>query len=622
MLIPADQELEAIKVYRSKAAEDIYRVKLALPSRIREWHVNDTGNYAAQLIEGSTPLAVRYLQGELGRTTLAESNEQIRIGTKAISKDGMVSAGGGIERRQLPNLLALKLGRRDAASMNQNVVAALREAESHHKAASDSAARLNSVLEKLGSFADSNTLHATLERLFTQKAQTDFSVTELRERLLQSQTPELSQLIAKKEEAANEMLGASQAVSTLSREDGSQEAQLKTIGSQIDDLKKQLEVNIALEKESQQKSFYNANEVERHRKRLDDRHVENWSAKLTNLDTAIQSAQGKAASNATEAWSLLSSYRADYNLQNADLRNSEWVSAYSFILAEQQRLQSMELVEHEEKAEEAYMAAAKVFRSDVAQALLAGFDRIEEQITGLTAVLQKAPAFSNDERYQFRYEVVTEHENLYKFLMRVRTQGAEDNLFGSPGEIPEEFRTLIEGESDSSLLSEASPLNDHRRFFSYDIEVFQGNQSLGPLSKRFEKASGGEHRTPVYLIFGAALAACYGRSKDSVSGGGIMLLDEAFEKMDPQNIRATVQFLNSLGLQLILAGPESDQAKLSSFLSIYYDMSRFGSRNVQMHKTVVNDAARDLLQSDNYLLNPALLQEQIRLMKGVQDELG
>ena len=90
-----------------------------------------------------------------------------------------------------------------------------------------------------------------------------------------------------------------------------------------------------------------------------------------------------------------------------------------------------------------------------------------------------------------------------------------------------------------------------------------------------------------------------------------MLLDEAFEKMDPQNVRSAVTFLNGLGLQLILAGPESDQAKLSSFLNIYYDMSRFGSRNVRFSKTIVHEQARHLLQSDSYHVHPDLLARTI-----------
>ncbi|MNM69334.1 hypothetical protein D3C81_809260 [compost metagenome] len=340
------------------------------------------------------------------------------------------------------------------------------------------------------------------------------------------------------------------------------------------------------------------------------------------MEQAILTVNGVAGSKDREAWNLFANYLKDYNLQNTDICSSDWKGAYGFILEDQQRLVNLELVEQEEKAEEAYQAAVKVFRSDVAQALLAGFDRIAEQIAGLTSILENAPMFSNNERYEFKFKVVEEHRSLYEFLLRVRTHGTEDDLFGGPGEVPEEFRALVEGDSNSPLLNEASPLNDHRRFFSYDVEVYQMSESLGLLSRRFEQASGGEHRTPVYLIFGAALAACYGKSKDSLSGGGIMLLDEAFEKMDPQNIRATVQFLNALGLQLILAGPESDQAKLSSFLNIYYDMSRFGTRNVQMKKNVVHDAARELLQSDNYLLNPVLLQQEINRLKEEQNEPG
>jgi len=68
---------------------------------------------------------------------------------------------------------------------------------------------------------------------------------------------------------------------------------------------------------------------------------------------------------------------------------------------------------------------------------------------------------------------------------------------------------LVDGDISSTLLDDTSPLNDHRRFFSYDVEVYQHGASVGMLSNRFGPASGGEHRTPLYLIFGAALAAAY-----------------------------------------------------------------------------------------------------------------
>ncbi len=88
------------------------------------------------------------------------------------------------------------------------------------------------------------------------------------------------------------------------------------------------------------------------------------------------------------------------------------------------------------------------------------------------------------------------------------------------------------------------------------------------------------------------MAAAYGKSKTAQTPGGLIMLDEAFEKMDAQNVRATAEYLNALGLQMILAGPEADQPKMSSFLDIYYDMARHGSDQIQLTKNIVLDEAR------------------------------
>ena len=72
---------------------------------------------------------------------------------------------------------------------------------------------------------------------------------------------------------------------------------------------------------------------------------------------------------------------------------------------------------------------------------------------------------------------------------------AEEDIFGGAGKVPDEFKALVEGDASSELLQEASPLNDHRRFFSYDVELLAGNAPIGLLSKRLGPGSGGEHRT-------------------------------------------------------------------------------------------------------------------------------
>ena len=181
---------------------------------------------------------------------------------------------------------------------------------------------------------------------------------------------------------------------------------------------------------------------------------------------------------------------------------------------------------------------------------------------------------------------------------------------------------LVEGEAESPLLHATSPLNDYRRFFAYDVKIFHAGSSIGLLSRRFGPGSGGEHRTPLYVIFGAALAAAYGKSKKAQTPGGLIMLDEAFEKMDAQNVRATAEYLNALGLQMILAGPEADQPKMSSFLNIYYDMSRNGTDTILFNKNVVLDEARELLMSDNYLLYPEIIEQEVERIRAEVGDVG
>jgi chromosome segregation protein len=621
LLVPREQELAAIDLYKGlKGAQRVYRVKLALPSRGRPWQAPGGGKYAAQLIAGESREAAWYLQGELGRLSLASSSQELQAGTKALSREGMVSSGGGVERLQLPAPNDLKIGRNDSGAQRQRAEGALHDAEAQLQMAEIKTQHLRAALPRLAMFADAEAARARLEALFSAARESGRVVNELRMRLSSSQTDQLATLQLAVEAAGHRSAAARDAEKALVGRVAGLDAQHETAVNSGSNLKRQLEVALAREASCRHHPLYDANEVERHRGRYDDRHGEDMDAKLHACAEAIRNAGTKADNADRDAWRDFSQYAADFQLQNHDISSNQWQRAYQYVLEDKRRLEEMELAERLAQAEEAYAAAVKVFRTDVAQTLLEGFEAIEEQINNLNQVLKSAPEFSNGERYQFKYKPLDQHRALYDFLKRVREQGeAEEDIFGGSGRVPEEFRALVEGDANSELLQESSPLNDHRRFFSYDVEIYHDGKSMGWLSKRFGPGSGGEHRTPLYVIFGAALAAAYGKARGTQTTGGIIMLDEAFEKMDAQNVRATAEYLNALGLQLIMAGPETDQPKMSSFLNVYYDMARFGSRTVQMTKNVVMDEARELLQSDNFLLHPELLAREMEALAETED---
>ncbi|MBT2748647.1 MULTISPECIES: SbcC/MukB-like Walker B domain-containing protein [unclassified Lysobacter] len=624
LLVPEARELDAIRVYKEhKDARNIFRVKLALPSRGQAWQARSGGKFAAQLIESEDRAAMRYLQGELGQLNLAGSAEQLQVGRRALSSDGMVSSGGGVERLRLPARNDLLIGRGDSQAQREAAYAAHQQAEAALKQANDLVAQLAPVEQRLALFADVETTYPQLETLFTTAEAGSRELRELQEALASTQSDQLSVLNFNSEQAGKRLAGADSEVKRLVGHLSTLNADAKNVAGRIDGLTQRQGLAAAHEARTRQHPLYGANEVQRHRTRYDERHGDDWDERLNALHSARRNAEAAANNHDRDAWEKFSVYLRDFQLQNIAIASNQWERAYQYILEDRQRLVDLELADQEARSQEAYEAAVKVFRTDVAQTLLEGFDAIEEQIGGLNEVLKHAPEFSNGERYRFKYAPVEQHRPLYDFLKRVRELGdIEEDLLDSPGKVPEEFKALIEGDVTSELLHETSPLNDHRRFFSYDVEIFTQNKAIGLLSKRLGPGSGGEHRTPLYVIFGAALAAAYGKTRGSRTGGGIMLLDEAFEKMDAQNVRATADYLNALGLQLVMAGPEADQAKMSSFLNIYYDMARYGSRTVQLTQNIVLDEARELLQSDNYLLHPELLEQTMAKIAETERALG
>jgi len=614
LLVPAQRELDAIGLYKEhKQARSIFRVKLALPSRGKAWVARGGGRFAAQLIAGENKAAVHYVQGELGQLALAGTAEQLQSGRKAISRDGMVSSGGGVERIRLSARDELLIGRGDSDAQRSIAQAAYDQAKAAAARAEAEVKRIAPVERTLAVFADVEATYPRLEHLFTALVAGQRELSELHDALMAVQSNRLIDLEARAKAADAHFAQTDEAEQRLIRLQTELNTRLGNARERIDQLIRCRDQAVADEAGTRQHPLYDANEVQRHRQRYDERHGENWTALLGALHHAIHNAESAAHHHEREAWEKFSFYIRDFQLQNIDITGEQWQRAHAFILEDKQRLQALELADQEAKSQAAYDAAVKVFRSDVAQTLLEGFEAIKEQISGLNDVLKHAPEFSNGERYRFKYTPVEQHRALYEFLGRVREYGGgEDDMFGGAGEIPAEFKALIEGDATSELLHETSPLNDHRRFFSYDVEILSQNKPIGLLSKRLGPGSGGEHRTPLYVIFGAALAAAYGKTRGVQASGGVMLLDEAFEKMDAQNVRATADYLNALGLQLVMAGPEADQAKMSSFLDLYYDMARYGSRTVQLTRNIVRAEARELLQSDNYLSHPELLDEAMR----------
>ena len=101
--------------------------------------------------------------------------------------------------------------------------------------------------------------------------------------------------------------------------------------------------------------------------------------------------------------------------------------------------------------------------------------------------------------------------------------------------------------------------SDYRTYLSFDMEqIVDGDEKLTiGLSKMIKKNSGGEGQNPLYVALLASFAQAYGihlsskvRRNPSIR---LVVLDEAFSKMDAEKVASCIDLIRSLGFQAIIS---------------------------------------------------------------------
>ena len=615
LLVAEADEARATKLYRSlRDGRAVYGVKLALSSHARAAHgAEPAAGSVAALLEGDSPEALAFLRRQLGELRCVDTEAELLRSRQGLARDGLLARGGSIERLRLPAAVDLKIG----ASSSRERARVLRE---DAQAAEDALRRIEPELKRaeacvrgLARLADPDELAQALHDRALEHRQVEGRYRSSRENREAALDPDL--------------LRMSERVAALKRELDEGEARVEGLisaaalaRSGLAQKERLLEGLRGLEQDATRRAVdafkdadVDANLVERQREELDQ--------KLPSLEERGAACGKRARDNAEqlqkllpEAWSELQNYAGSHGVE-LPFDSGQWRKAREFLQQELFRLRESELVNYQAQARQAYDTAVETFRSNVANTLHDNFVRLKSQIDALNRTLRSSPAFSNNERYRFHYEVVPEYRDLHRFIGRVADLGGEDNLFGSAGEVPAAFGELMDESASARAID--SPLDDYRRFFHFGVQIRQDDRVIGTLGERMRSGSGGEHRAPLYVIAGAALAAAYGKSDSSPGGLGLILLDEFGDKIDAQNARATTNYLRSLGLQLVLAAPDTAQGTLSGVLDSYIELFR-DEDLLQAERIEVKEAARELLLGDQFDLHPELLAEETARIEAQQ----
>ncbi len=297
---------------------------------------------------------------------------------------------------------------------------------------------------------------------------------------------------------------------------------------------------------------------------------------------------------------LRQSYNLDYKmpydttaLSNADYDN------------ELKKLQETDLPLYEEKIKSSREKAYSKFRDDFIAKLKSNIEEVIRQINELNDSL-KDSVFATD-RYRFTVKPKEQYRTYYDMIMDPMLMGTNSyNLMSDTfndkykDEIKQLFNLLIIDESNMTAEAmeeyrkNVQTYTDYKTYLSFDLVV---SNDLGDqrLSKTMRKKSGGETQIPFYISMLASFSqVCRVRQPTRNNTLRLILLDEAFSKMDGERIQESIPLLREFGLQAIFSAPPEKIAFITPLVD----------RNIAVYKDGLHSFTRhfDLGSVDAELL--------------------
>lgn len=615
LLVDESDERTAFRVSRKAG---VYDAKVVMPSKFSNRGSPRRGT-VAELISGHSAAAVNYLRSKFGETQRAETEDECFAHRFAMTKDGMLLTDGEMVRKRPTDPGYFKIGP-TSTTTRASIAERARQLEAKLDDLKDRYGRLKTLMNNLGPFVggEQDKVRELLE-IFDRVTKEAGNEAELTRRLQALDTEEY-RLLVQAAETADAAVGTlrNQHLETVEAV-GAAETECR---QKAEDTKKR-RAWAATHKETAKKARaveeYDADYASDQWEKLLTRQGLSFPEIVADCKRRSHRAEEDSRQKASNAMQKLSAFLVRHNEFVPTGTQDDWRSARAWLEARVVILRETGLRENQARMEDALSAAKSTFRNDVAVALHEHLEWLSDTINRMNEALRLAPMFTNNERYQFRSHVRPAYAVLLRFIKDVAQYGPTEDLLGGAGELPKEFEELMREKTVAGAAAVRSPLDDYREFFDFDIEVLREEASTGAtkhigwLSKRVGSGSGGEHRAPLYVIAGAALSSAYRLERGDDTGLRLLVIDEAFIKMDPKNIVATMRYFEELGLQVFMASTGDALGSLTAFLDRYYDIMRDAESNVVMLEGHdVSPETREMFRADLPEFNPELVEEEIR----------
>ncbi|MCP5169427.1 MAG: AAA family ATPase [Hahellaceae bacterium] len=238
------------------------------------------------------------------------------------------------------------------------------------------------------------------------------------------------------------------------------------------------------------------------------------------------------------------------------------------------RLQNNILVEKQEKLALLKSSFNDTFVAHLCHAIHGAITEGKKILDDLNKELEHHRFGADRESFRFDYRWVPEFKEYWDFFNEVREMpnlGDGTSLFEaeltSKGQlIRDKLMAMLLSDDEIKAVRELERISDYRNYRNY--EIYKQPEGKQPIAlSQYGTGSGGQLETPAYIIRAAAITSAF-RFNDGDSHLRMVLVDEAFSKMDETRSREVIAYLTqTLGLQLIFIMPTSKSGPFMDLIS-------------------------------------------------------
>ncbi|QUO21388.1 hypothetical protein KFE18_12525 [Clostridiaceae bacterium Marseille-Q4143] len=155
--------------------------------------------------------------------------------------------------------------------------------------------------------------------------------------------------------------------------------------------------------------------------------------------------------------------------------------------------------------------------------------------------------------------------------------------------LTEKFMPLQEGDAQNlnAKRQEMEQYADYRNYLTFSmyerVEDEDGSVRKNHVDEMAGRDSGGEGQNPKYVALLAGFAMLYMQQSSRESKVRLVLLDEAFSKMDKERSEVCLRYARELDLQLIVCVPDERLQSLIQNVDCVYGFRRFQNQISMMH---------------------------------------